>query len=210
MESVTFFVYSFVSILTIVNPIGGLITFVSLTSGMSEGRRKEIATRSVVIACLIAVVFAVSGELILRFFGITVDALRVAGGVLLFIVALNMVFAKPSPEGVTDEEVEDASKKEDISVFPIAMPLLTGPGTITTVIVLIRSGKTLGLKVLDILAILAVFVLTYIIFRFSNRIIKVLGVTGSLLVSRIMGLLLASIAVNFITVGIWNLYKTMS
>jgi multiple antibiotic resistance protein len=90
------------------------------------------------------------------------------------------------------------------------MPLLTGPGTITTVIVLIRSGKTLGLKVLDILAILAVFVLTYIIFRFSNRIIKVLGVTGSLLVSRIMGLLLASIAVNFITVGIWNLYKTMN
>jgi len=195
-----------VSVLTIVNPVGGLITFVSLTSGMSETKKREIAKRSVVIAGLLAVVFAVSGELLLRFFGITVDSLRIAGGVLLFIVALNMVLAKPSPESITEAEAEDASTREDISVFPIAMPLLTGPGTITTVIVLIRTGKTVGLKIMDILAILSVFALTYVVFRFADRVSQILGVTGSLLVSRIMGLLLASIAVNFITVGISNIW----
>jgi len=206
MNLFVFFFFSFVSVLTIVNPVGGLITFVSLTSGMSETKKREIAKRSVVIACLLAVVFAISGELLLRFFGITVDSLRIAGGVLLFIVALNMVLAKPSPESITEAEAEDASTREDISVFPIAMPLLTGPGTITTVIVLIRTGKTVGLKIMDILAILSVFALTYVVFRFADRVSQILGVTGSLLVSRIMGLLLASIAVNFITVGISNIW----
>ena len=206
MNLFAFFFFSFVSVLTIVNPVGGLITFVSLTSGMSETKKREIAKRSVVIAGLLAVVFAVSGELLLRFFGITVDSLRIAGGVLLFIVALNMVLAKPSPESITEAEAEDASTREDISVFPIAMPLLTGPGTITTVIVLIRTGKTVGLKIMDILAILSVFALTYVVFRFADRVSQILGVTGSLLVSRIMGLLLASIAVNFITVGISNIW----
>jgi len=206
MNLFVFFFFSFVSVLTIVNPVGGLITFVSLTSGMSETKKREIAKRSVVIAGLLAVVFAVSGELLLRFFGITVDSLRIAGGVLLFIVALNMVLAKPSPESITEAEAEDASTREDISVFPIAMPLLTGPGTITTVIVLIRTGKTVGLKIMDILAILSVFALTYVVFRFADRVSQILGVTGSLLVSRIMGLLLASIAVNFITVGISNIW----
>jgi len=206
MNLFAFFFFSFVSVLTIVNPVGGLITFVSLTSGMSETKKREIAKRSVVIACLLAVVFAISGELLLRFFGITVDSLRIAGGVLLFIVALNMVLAKPSPESITEAEAEDASTREDISVFPIAMPLLTGPGTITTVIVLIRTGKTVGLKIMDILAILSVFALTYVVFRFADRVSQILGVTGSLLVSRIMGLLLASIAVNFITVGISNIW----
>jgi len=117
-----------------------------------------------------------------------------------------MLFAKPAPESITDAEVDDASTREDISVFPIAMPLLTGPGTITTVIVLIRTGKTFGLKIMDILAILSVFALTYVIFRFADRVSRVLGVTGSLLVSRIMGLLLASIAVNFVMVGIGNIW----
>ena len=111
MNLFAFFFFSFVSVLTIVNPVGGLITFVSLTSGMSETKKREIAKRSVVIAGLLAVVFAVSGELLLRFFGITVDSLRIAGGVLLFIVALNMVLAKPSPESITEAEAEDASTR---------------------------------------------------------------------------------------------------
>ena len=209
MEIVTFFIYGFVSLLAIVNPIGGLITFISLTSGIHEDEKKYIARRSVMIAFFMALVFALSGELILRFFGITVDSLRVAGGILLFIVALHMLYAKVSPESVTEEEIRDAAKKEDITVFPIAMPLLTGPGAITTVIVIIRTGKTLELKLIALAAIFFVFALTYLIFRFANKINKILGVTGSLLVSRIMGLLLGSIAVNFIAVGISNIYKSL-
>jgi multiple antibiotic resistance protein len=209
VDPITFFIYAFVSVFVIVNPIGCLITFLSLTSGVDEKERVRIARRSVTIACILAVVFAVSGELILRVFGITVDCLRVAGGILLFKVAMDMLYAQVSRESLTTEEVRDASEKQDVSVFPIAMPLLTGPGAITTVVVLIRTGKGIELKMLSIGAILITFLLTYLIFRFANRIHRVLGVTGSLVISRVMGLLLAAIAVNFISVGAWNIYKSL-
>jgi multiple antibiotic resistance protein len=209
MEAIAFFFYAFASIFVIVNPVGGLITFISLTAGMSAAERREIAKRSVMIACILAIIFAISGELILRFFGVTVDCLRVAGGILLFIVALDMLHARVSRESVTSEEIKDATKREDISVFPIAMPLLTGPGAITTVIVVIRTGQTLELKIITMLAILLTFALSYLIFRFADVINRILGVSGSLVVTRVMGLLLGAIAVNFISIGIWNIYVSM-
>ena len=209
MEAIAFFFYAFASIFIIVNPIGGLITFISLTAGMSATERKEIAKRSVAVACGLAIIFAIAGELILRFFDVTVDSLRVAGGVLLFIVALDMLHARVSRESVTAEEVKDAARKDDVSVFPIAMPLLTGPGAITTVIVVIRTAKTLELKLIAIAAILLTFALAYLAFRFANKINSILGVSGSLVVTRVMGLLLGAIAVNFISIGIWNIYVSM-
>ena len=209
MEALAFFIYAFTSIFIIVNPIGGIITFISLTAGMSTKERIAIAKRSVTVACALAIIFALAGELILRIFGVTVDSLRVAGGVLLFIVALNMVQARLSRESVTEEEIEDAADREDIAVFPIAIPLLTGPGAITTVIVVIRTGQNLELKILTIAAIIVTFALSYLIFRFADRINKILGVTGSLVITRVMGLLLGAIAVNFIATGIWNIYQSM-
>ena len=209
MEALAFFIYAFTSIFIIVNPIGGLITFISLTAGLTTREKAEIAKRSVMVACVLAIIFALSGELILRIFGVTVDSLRVAGGVLLFLIALDMLHAKISRESVTEEEIKDAADREDISVFPIAMPLLTGPGAITTVIVVIRTGQTLELKLIAILAIVLTFALSYPIFRFANKIDKVLGVTGSLVITRVMGLLLGAIAVNFIATGIWNIYLSM-
>ncbi|HIE31663.1 MAG TPA: NAAT family transporter [Methanosarcinales archaeon] len=210
MEQITFFIYAFASIFVIVNPVGGLITFISLTTGMNAAERREVAKRSVRVACLLAIIFAISGELILRLFGATVDGLRVAGGVLLFIVALDMLHARVSRESVTTEEMRDATRREDVSVFPIAMPLLTGPGAITTVIVVIRTGTTLELKMVAILAILLTFALSYLVFRFADRINGILGVTGSLVITRVMGLLLGAIAVNFISTGIWNIYLSFS
>ena len=139
----------------------------------------------------------------------TVGCLRVAGGILLFIIALDMLHARVSRESVTAEEIKDATKREDISVFPIAMPLLTGPGAITTVIVVIRTGETLGLKIIVILAILLTFAISYLIFRFADKINRILGVSGSLVITRVMGLLLGAIAVNFISIGIWNIYMSM-
>jgi multiple antibiotic resistance protein len=209
MEAIAFFFYAFASIFIIVNPIGGLITFISLTAGMSATERKEIAKRAVAVACGLAIIFAIAGELILRFFDVTVDCLRVAGGILLFIVALDMLHARVSRESVTAEEVKDAAKRDDVSVFPIAMPLLTGPGAITTVIVVIRTAKTLELKLIAIVAILLTFALAYLAFRFANKINRILGVSGSLVVTRVMGLLLGAIAVNFISIGIWNIYVSM-
>ena len=209
MEAITFFIYAFASIFVIVNPVAGLITFISLTSEMTAGERNATVKRSVTVACLLAIVFAVSGELILRFFGITVDCLRVAGGILLFTVALDMMHARVSRESVTAEEIQDATRREDVSIFPIAIPLLTGPGAITTVILVMRAGAAPELKMLVILAILLTFVISYITFRFANRINKIMGVTGSLVITRVMGLLLGAIAVNFVSIGAWNLYLAM-
>lgn len=206
MEPISFLIYAFTSIFTIVNPIGGMITFISLTEGMGASERKRIAKRSVIIACILAIVFALAGELILRFYNVTVDALRVAGGILLFIVALNMLQARSSK--VTPAELKDADKRDDISVFPVATPLLTGPGAMTTVIVIIRTAQTVELKLIAILAIILTFFMAYIFFRFSDRINDILGVTGSLVLTRVMGLLLAAIAVNFVSTGAWNIYKS--
>lgn len=210
MKEAVFFVYAFTSIFVIVNPIGGLLTFLSLTEGMGSAERNAAARRAVIVACILALVFAVSGELVLRLFSITVDNLRVAGGVFLFVIALDMLHAKTSRQRLTPEEVQDASEREDVSVFPLATPMLTGPGAITTVVVLIRTGKTIEMKALTLLAILLTFAIAYAIFRFADRASKALGVTASLVITRIMGLLLGAIAVNFIAVGIWNIYKSFS
>lgn len=203
-----FFIYAFTSIFVIVNPIGGLLTFLSLTNGMSREERAVVARRSVTIACVLAMVFAITGELLLRLFGVSVDSLRVAGGVLLFMVALDMLHAKTSRESMTPEEIRDASGREDVSVFPLATPLMTGPGAITTVIIVIRTGKTIPHKAITLGAILLTFIIAYIIFINANRLSKIFGVTVSLVITRIMGLLLGAIAVNFVAVGIWNIYQS--
>ncbi len=209
MREAAFFIYAFTSIFVIVNPVTGLLTFLSLTSGMDAAQRRSIAKRSVLVACVTAIVFAVSGELILRLFNITADSLRVAGGVFLFIVAVDMVHARTPRESVTPEEIRDAATGDrDISVFPLAVPMLTGPGAITTVIVLIRTGETLVLKGVTVAAILATFLISYLLFRSAARVKNLLGMTASLVISRIMGLLLGAVAVNFIAVGIWNIYNS--
>jgi len=186
-----------------------MFTFMSLTSDREYKERIRLGARSVLIACLVAIVFAVTGELILRFFGVTVDSLRVAGGIILFKVALDMVYAKTSRESFTEEERKDAKEREDISVFPIAMPLLTGPGTITTVIVILRSAPSFELQIVTILAILATFGITLVMFRFSSELSKILGVTVTLVFTRIMGLLLGAIAINFLATGIKNIFIAM-
>ncbi|MBI4682044.1 MAG: NAAT family transporter [Nitrospirae bacterium] len=208
MEPITFFIYAFTSIFIIVNPISGILTFISVTEGMTEAEKMDTARRSVIIACILAIVFAFAGEVILMLFSITVDSLRVAGGILLFLIAIDMLHGRVSRESVTPEEIKDASRREDVSVFPLATPLLTGPGAITTIIVIIRTGKTWELKVITLLAILLTFILSYFILRFADKINKILGITVSLVITRIMGLLLGAIAVDFIATGILNIYKS--
>jgi len=206
-ESVSFFIYAFTSIFVIVNPVSGVLTFISLTGKMSEAQRKNTARRAVFIACVLAIVFALAGELVLRIFGITADSLRVAGGILLLLVAMDMIQAKTSRESMTPEEAKDASERDDISVFPLATPLLTGPGAITTIILVMRSGRTVEMKAATFLAIFLTFVLAYVIFRFAYEIDRILGVTVSLVITRIMGLFLGAIAVDFIADGAWNMYR---
>lgn len=203
----TFFIYAFTSIFAIVNPVSGVMAFISMTSHLSRADKTYIAKRSVLIACIVAIVFSISGEIILKLLKTTADSLRVAGGVLLFLVAIDMLFARTTRESITSEELKDASQRENISIFPIAMPLLTGPGAITTIIVLIRTAENIDSKLIVIGAILLTFFITFLIFRFSDYFNKVVGMTGMLVMTRLMGLFLGAIAVDFISTGIKGIFN---
>ena len=162
----TFFISAFTAIFAIVNPMSGVMTFISLTANMSDQDKTYVARRSAILACVIALVFAVSGEYILSFFSITTHSLRVAGGILLFLVALDMLFARMTRESITKEELSDAARRENISIFPMAMPMLTGPGAITTIILYTNpaDGNILQVKLIVIAAIMLTFIITLLFF----------------------------------------------
>jgi multiple antibiotic resistance protein len=208
MNEIAFLLFAFVSLFVIVNPISGVLTFISLTSQMTFEEKNAMAKRSVILACIIALFFAITGDLLLKIFSINVDSLRVAGGILLFTIAFDMMHAQISRESITEKEMQESQKREDVWIFPIAMPILTGPGTITTIIVLIGNTDVIEHKLLVGLAILLTFSISLLIFIFSRRINKWVGYTGMLVFTRIMGLFLAALAVNFITQGVWNIYQT--
>jgi multiple antibiotic resistance protein len=212
-SDLTFFVSVFTAIFSIVNPVSGVMAFISITSSLKEEDKIYVAKRSAFIGCIIAIIFALSGNLILEFFSITVDSLRVAGGILLFLVAIDMLFARTTRESITSEELSDAVHRENISIFPMAMPMLTGPGAITTIILYISKGSgeyaidLNTVKMLVIAAILLTFVITFLIFRFSDHFSRMVGMTGMMVMTRLMGLFLGAIAVGFISDGIWNIYR---
>ncbi|MCG7849701.1 MAG: MarC family protein [ANME-2 cluster archaeon] len=209
MDVIAIFIFSFVALFVIVNPISGVLTFISLTAQMSFEEKNAMAKRSVVLACIIALFFAVTGNLLLDVFGINVNHLKVAGGILLFTIAFDMMHARISHESVTIKEIQESQNRDDVWIFPIAMPILTGPGTITTIIMLIGNTDVLEHKLIVMMAILLTFALSLIVFMFSRRINKWVGYTGILVFTRIMGLFLAALAVGFITSGIWNIYQTL-
>ncbi len=205
-----YFVYAFTTVFVIVNPVEATMIFVTLTNGMNPQEKSHIYRRTTLVAFSIALLFSVAGDAVLRIFGITVDSLRVAGGVLLFLVAIDMLRGVRQQKKVTEAELKDANQREDISVFPLAIPLLTGPGAITTVVVLMGAAGTLMERALVILAIALTFVIAFFVLKFSEYIDRVLGVTGIMVLTRIMGLILGAVAVNFVATGAWNLYRAMA
>lgn len=205
-ENIGFFIYAFTTIFVVVSPISGVVTFISLTSKMTREDKNAIAKKSVILACLIALFFAITGSMILNLFSVSVDSLRVAGGLLLFSIAFDMMHAKVSRESITEEEISESQEREDIWIFPIGLPLLTGPGTISTVIVLMGGAGTLEQKLGIILSIILTFVLCLYIFLFSRRIHKFIGYNGMLVFTRLLGLLLAALAVDLTATGIINIF----
>jgi multiple antibiotic resistance protein len=206
-ESLAFLIYTFTTIFVVVSPISGVVTFISLTSKMTHDEKNEIAKKSVTLACVIALFFAITGSIILNLFSISVDSLRIAGGLLLFSIAFDMMHAKISRESITEEEISQSQEREDIWIFPIGLPLLTGPGTISTVIVLMGGAQTIDQKIIILVSIILTFILCLYIFLFSRRIHKIIGYNGVLVFTRIMGLLLAALAVDLTATGIIQIFN---
>ena len=205
-EILGFFIYAFTSIFVIVDPVSGAVSFISLTSGMTCEEKNRVAKKAVSLACFIALFFAITGSLILNLFNISVDALRIVGGLLLFSIAFDMMHAKISRESITAEEISQSQERDDIWIFPIGLPLLTGPGTISTAIVLMGGTETFMQKIMILIAILLTFVICLYIFLFSRRIHTFIGYNGMLVFTRLMGLLLAAIAVDLAAAGIINIF----
>ena len=203
-ELLLYFMYVFNTIFVIVNPIEATLVFVTLTTNLNSEERSRIYWRTTLVAFAIAILFSLAGDVALRLFGTTVDSLRVAGGILLFLVAIDMLRGARQQNNVTEVELLDANLRDDISIFPMAIPLLTGPGTMTAVVVLMGEAQSFTEKGLVLLAICLTFLATFFILKSSEYIDMVLGVTGIMVVIRVMGLFLGALAVTFVATGAWN------
>lgn len=189
------------SVLFIVDPIAAVPSYLVVTQNESAAERKRTALRASVAMGLLLVVFGAGGRFIFQAFGITLPAFRIAGGLILWLVALDMVRAQRSThEG--KEELSEGQVKEDVAITPLAIPILAGPGAISTVMVLAGEIRTVGHGIVVYGAVILVAIITYITLRLGERLVEVMGQTGIRVMTRIMGLLLAAVATQFILTGI--------
>jgi multiple antibiotic resistance protein len=209
-NSVTFFMHSFISLLVIVNAIGNVPIFVTLLQRFGEKEKASMMKKAAVIAALTLLIVTVTGNIFFRLLGISMYSFRIAGGILLMIIAVEMLLGQKTKTQSSSAEEATSAEMDDITVIPLAIPLLTGPGALTTGIVLFDSAGNIVNRIILIGSICLVFVISYIILVKSKPILTFLGKTGTRVAARIMGLMLLSIAVQFILKGIseaFNLYK---
>lgn len=197
---------SFVVLLLVADPFGLSPVFASLTRGYSREKAFSVAWHGVVIAASILVLFYLIGNYLLPFFGIGIPAFQIAGGILLLLLSIDMVFARQSGlRSTTPDETREASHRSDISVFPLAFPLLAGPGALTTVLLMATNNVTIGDYLIDLVVILVVMVACLLTLVFSMRLLKVFGETGSNVISRLFGVILAAKACQYGIEGVLSL-----
>ena len=200
----------FVGLLAIVNPFGAIPLFISMTADENIRQRRQtvnLVAFGVSIILLVALFF---GELLLQFFGITIDSFRVGGGILILLMAIAMLHAKTSPIRQTDEEADESMEKESVAIVPLAMPLLAGPGAISTVILAAHKSTSVVHYLLVALGIIVLSLVVWVVLRVAPWVAGRIGATGINIFTRIMGLILAAIAVEFIANGIKGLFPTLA
>lgn len=198
----------FITLVSILNPLGAIPIFLAITSGESEKEKRVTIKRTLISVVMILLISAYGGSYILNFFGIDVDSFRIAGGILLLLMAINMLQAKTPSVKTNSDEQSEAVEKDDVSVVPLAIPILAGPGSISTMILLATPMQSISEKVALGAIILMVGLLIWPILMLSKPIGEYLGRTGLNVATRIMGLILASIAVKFILEGAIHFYKS--
>jgi multiple antibiotic resistance protein len=196
-------VSAFVTLVVVIDPIGVAAIFAALTQRETDAYRVRMAVKGTLIAAGILVLFTLVGDPLLATLGISLAAFRIAGGVLLFLLAIDMVLARDSGlRSTTLRETEEAAARTDISVFPLAIPLIAGPGAITSMLLLTGQSPDGLATVFAVLGVMAfVLVLTLVALLGAARIMRLIGVTGSGVVSRVLGILLAALAVQFVIDG---------
>ncbi|MBI9055359.1 MAG: NAAT family transporter [Bacteroidales bacterium] len=199
-ETITFALLSFTSFFTLINPIGTMPIFMTMTSELEHKNRVRTARKAVIISFITIIAFALSGQLLFNFFGISVNSFRIVGGVIFFLMGMDMLQARLGKVKVKESEIK--TYVNDISVTPLAIPMICGPGAITNSIVLMEDATSVGKIVALFIAIFLVLLLTFIILASSSKIIKFLGETGKNVMMRLMGLIVMVIAVEFFFSGL--------
>jgi multiple antibiotic resistance protein len=199
--AIEFFSVCFPSLFSIVDPIGVVPAYLALVGAETRAEQRRTAIRATVTGASVMLVFAATGTAIFRFFGITIPAFKVAGGVLLFTMALEMMRARLSPVKTTPEETSAARAGDDLAITPIGIPLISGPGAIASVIMWSSRAGGAQEKLALYASIGLVIVITLISLVFASRLVKVLGKTGINVITRIMGLILAATAAQFVIDG---------
>lgn len=199
---VSYSLLCFGSLFSIVDPFAAVPIFLALTGDQERRAQHGTALRASFTTFVVLTAFALAGTYIFLFFGITVPAFKIAGGILLFGVALDMLRARPSTTRTTSEERSEAATKEDVGIIPLGLPLLSGPGAIATVMVLAGKAQGMSQRAGIHAAILAVSLTTFLVLRSATFMTRVLGRTGINVIGRIMGLILAAVAIQFVLDGV--------
>ena len=208
-DVLTFGLVAFSAIFFVVDPIAVLPIFLAMTANESPAQKRATALRAAITAGITLTVFAMAGSLIFRFFGITLGAFKIAGGVLLFLVALDMMQARQSRTKSTPEEEREGIEKADVAIIPLAIPLLSGPGSIATVMVLMSRHTAFVYTIPVFVSIVLTTILTWLMLRGAEWIERRLSKTFMNVVMRVMGLILAAISVEFVIAGIKDVIPTL-
>ena len=196
------FVAILVSIFAIVNPVGVIPTFVALTSGYTAQERRAVILKATLVGLGVLVLFGLAGQTIFDVFSITIPAFRIAGGILIFKVAFDMLQGERPKADSNDQEIADALERESVGVTPLGVPLLTGPGAITTVMILVATaGEPVEVAWIYVACVLT-FVAAFALLHAGERLFRFMGRSGLQVFTRVMGLILAALAVQFVVNGI--------
>jgi multiple antibiotic resistance protein len=194
-----FLITAFATLFVVIDPPGLVPLFIALTRGMEAGRRRAMARRACLIAALLLTLFALAGEAILGFIGISMPAFRIAGGILLFLTALDMLFERRTQR----REGQQADPDHDPSVFPLATPLIAGPGAIASVILLVGQAGPGWAGTAAVLGLMwGMILVTFLFLLASPPLERMLGRTGTIVITRLLGMLLAALSVQFVIDGV--------
>ena len=208
MDYLSYFITAFTTIFVIVDPPGNIPLFIALTEKLDHDMRERISKKSTLIAASLLLFIALTGDFILEVFHISIDGLRIAGGILLFAVAVDILTGSRSKEVYAKKGLEHVDI-DSLAVSPIALPLYTGPGAITAAIVLNSEATDIISKLLLVSAIIIVYIIVRITHIYSEEIIRVLGKSGSDIIARLMAIFLAAIGVEFVFAGLAGKMKTI-
>ena len=190
----------FTSFFTLTNPLGTMPVFLTMTNGLSDDERKHIIKRATIVSVVILITFTLCGQFLFKFFGISTNGFRIAAGFIILKIGYDMLQARYSSAKLKEDEIK--AYVNDISITPLSIPMLCGPGAIANGIILMSDATTWELKATLIAMILVVYILSYVILRLSTRLVKIIGETGNNVMMRLMGLILMVIAVECFVGGL--------